>query len=394
MASGTSAADAVATSGSPTPLVSSLGAPALFVPPSAPTSTPEPSAQPSLFEALASLAVGQQQMNLLFQGMQRQMVEVCMRLTAVEGGTSQPMPPALPYSSPLLLPYRMPSYGGIPAQPPTVSEILSSPALSAPLLPTTSQGLSNSAAATSIVSVGTPALPGLPIHQIPFPHSLSPVPTLSSILHGPIYSSSTTVHEASLQPQGSQQIEGDSERHGVPKFHKLSFPLYDGKEDPLGWLNRCESFFRGQLRREADKVWLASFHMTGDAQQWYFILERNHGRPAWPAFRLLCQQRFGSALSTNHLTDLARLPFTNNVDTYMSAFQARLAHAGCLDPIQQAQLFTGGLPEHIRVDVELHEPQDLHRAMRLARAYERRNAPKVLALPGAPPRPTRRPPSG
>ena len=394
MASGTSAADAVATSGSPTPLVSSLGAPALFVPPSAPTSTPEPSAQPSLFEALASLAVGQQQMNLLFQGMQRQMVEVCMRLTAVEGGTSQPMPPALPYSSPLLLPYRMPSYGGIPAQPPTVSEILSSPALSAPLLPTTSQGLSNSAAATSIVSVGTPALPGLPIHQIPFPHSPSPVPTLSSILHGPIYSSSTTVHEAPRQPQSSHQIEGDSESHGVPKFHKLSFPLYDGKEDPLGWLNRCESFFRGQLTREADKVWLASFHMTGDAQQWYFILERDHGRPAWPAFRLLCQQRFGSALSTNHLTDLARLPFTNNVDTYMSAFQARLAHAGCLDPIQQAQLFTGGLPEHIRVDVELHEPQDLHRAMRLARAYERRNAPKVLALPGAPPRPTRRPPSG
>jgi hypothetical protein len=180
----------------------------------------------------------------------------------------------------------------------------------------------------------------------------------------------------------------------VPKFHKLSFPLYDGKEDPLGWLNRCESFFRGQLTREVDKVWLASFHMTGDAQQWYYLLERDAGRPTWDNFRLLCHQRFGPALSTNHLADLARLPFTSTVNAYMSAFQAWLAHAGRLEPLQQAQLFTGGLPEHIRVDVELHEPADLHRAMRLARAFERLNAGKVPALPAAPPRSSRRTSSG
>jgi len=44
-------------------------------------------------------------------------------------------------------------------------------------------------------------------------------------------------------------------------------------------------------------------------------------------------------------------------------------------------LFTGGLLDSIRVDVELHDPQDLHRAMRLARAYERRNAPPALPAP-------------
>jgi hypothetical protein len=78
----------------------------------------------------------------------------------------------------------------------------------------------------------------------------------------------------------------------------------------------------------------------------------------------------------------------------MDAFQARLAHAGNLVPLQQAQLFTGGLPEHIRVDVELHDPQDLHRAMRLARTYERRNSSKVLALPAPPQRPPCRISSG
>jgi hypothetical protein len=29
-------------------------------------------------------------------------------------------------------------------------------------------------------------------------------------------------------------------RHG----HKLLFPTYDGREDPLPWLNRCDQFFR------------------------------------------------------------------------------------------------------------------------------------------------------
>ena len=173
--------------------------------------------------------------------------------------------------------------------------------------------------------------------------------------------------------------------HVVPKYHKLVFPLFDGKDDPLGWLNKCEQFLNSHQTRHADRVWLASYHLTGVAQQWYLVLESDAGRPQWEEFRTLCQQRFGPPLSTNHLSNLACLPFTSTVDAYMEAFEARAAHAGRLSSGQKAKLFTGGLPDHIRVDVELHDPQDLQRAMHLARAYERRNAPAPLALP-APPR--------
>jgi hypothetical protein len=174
----------------------------------------------------------------------------------------------------------------------------------------------------------------------------------------------------------------------------LSFPTYDGKEDPLGWLNRCERFFNAQRTREDDKVWLASFHLLGSAQQWYFVIERDAGTPSWDAFKQLCHQRFGPPLTTNHLAELARLPFTADVATYLEAFLARLAHAGRLTSSQQAQLFTGGLPDHIRIDVELHDPQDLQRAMRLARAYERRNMAVPLALPAPTGRAPRRAPTG
>jgi hypothetical protein len=41
---------------------------------------------------------------------------------------------------------------------------------------------------------------------------------------------------------------------------------------------------------------------------------------------------------------------------------------------QKAELFVGGSPEYIKVDVELWEPQDLQTAMHLARAFERHSA--------------------
>ena len=121
---------------------------------------------------------------------------------------------------------------------------------------------------------------------------------------------------------------------GVPGYHKLSSLTYDGKEDPLGWLNRYERFFRAQLTREVDKVWLVLFHLTSTAQKWYYMLERDVGVPSWDEFKQLCHPRFGPPLSTNHLADLARLPFTLLLDAYLDAFQARMVHVGRLTPYQ------------------------------------------------------------
>jgi hypothetical protein len=52
----------------------------------------------------------------------------------------------------------------------------------------------------------------------------------------------------------------------------------------LPWLNKCEQFFRIQSTEEAGKVFLAAFYMTGDAAQWYALVERNHGTTDWAAW--------------------------------------------------------------------------------------------------------------
>jgi hypothetical protein len=69
---------------------------------------------------------------------------------------------------------------------------------------------------------------------------------------------------------------------------------------------------------------------------------------------------------------LARLLFTGSVQEYQERFNELVCHTDDLLPHQKADLFIGGLPDHIRVDVELRQPNDLQTAMHLVWAYEQR----------------------
>jgi hypothetical protein len=158
----------------------------------------------------------------------------------------------------------------------------------------------------------------------------------------------------------------------TPQFHNLELSLFDGKEDLLGWLNRCEQYFHGQ-RAVEDKVRLASYHLTCAAQQWYHLLERKEPSLSWPRFKNFCHQRFGPALRQNALGELARLSFRTTVEDYQDRFMALLCHVAPLASEQQVQLFTAGLPDRININVELLNPPDLNTTLVTARAYECRS---------------------
>jgi hypothetical protein len=73
-----------------------------------------------------------------------------------------------------------------------------------------------------------------------------------------------------------------------PRFTKLEFATYDGTVDPLNWLNQCDQFFRGQRTLASDRTWIASYHLCGAAQMWYYALEQDDGgMPPWERFRAL-----------------------------------------------------------------------------------------------------------
>lgn len=102
-------------------------------------------------------------------------------------------------------------------------------------------------------------------------------------------------------------------------MHKLDFPKYDGKDDPLLYLNRCEQFFRG-VRTNEDKVWWAVFHLTDRAQQWYMHLERKEGMSSWTCFIELLNLRFRQPLRDNPLGELAPCRRTRSVTDYYDRF--------------------------------------------------------------------------
>jgi hypothetical protein len=89
------------------------------------------------------------------------------------------------------------------------------------------------------------------------------------------------------------------------------------------------------------------------------------------SFKEFCQQQFGPPLCSNPLGELARLPFPATIEDYKEKFWDLLAHTTPLTQEQKVQLFTAGLPERIKIDVELMAPRDLNHALSLMRAYER-----------------------
>ena len=85
--------------------------------------------------------------------------------------------------------------------------------------------------------------------------------------------------------------------------------------------------------------------------------------PSLDRFVELCRLRFVPPVRGTRLAELGRLPFHSTVQEFSDRFQAVLCHARDISTKQKAELYVGGLPEHIRVDVEMRDPPDLQTAM-------------------------------
>jgi hypothetical protein len=182
-----------------------------------------------------------------------------------------------------------------------------------------------------------------------------------------------------------------------PRFQKMDFPRYDGKSDPLIFVNRCESYFHQQRIMEEEKVWMASYNLEDGAQLWYIQVQSDEGTPSWRRFKELINLRYGPPLRSAPpppLFELADCRRTGTVEEYQDRFQALLPRVGQLDEAQRVQLFTSGLLPPLSLDVRVHNPQSLAAAMSLVRQLKLREqyapaAAKATSrgiLPPPPPR--------
>nr|GMC88607.1 serine carboxypeptidase-like 45 [Ipomoea batatas] len=153
----------------------------------------------------------------------------------------------------------------------------------------------------------------------------------------------------------------------------MEFPTFSGHEDPLIWLHRCELYFRTAHTPLHAQVELAAFNMTGEAQLWYYQILRDEPRMTWGIFKDYCKLRFGPPHSTNPLGDLVNVKQrARHIDEYVSDFQLLLARADSVRIDQQVDLFTAGLDELLRIDVERSKPCSLAEAINNSRDFYRR----------------------
>jgi hypothetical protein len=102
--------------------------------------------------------------------------------------------------------------------------------------------------------------------------------------------------EKSSSASGGGVPDGQHHHDRPPKFQKIDFPCFDGKTNPLLFVNRCESYFHQQRIMEEEKVWMASYHLEDVAQLLYIQLQEDEGTPRWSRFKDLLHLRFRSPI--------------------------------------------------------------------------------------------------
>ncbi|WVZ95693.1 hypothetical protein U9M48_041425 [Paspalum notatum var. saurae] len=188
-------------------------------------------------------------------------------------------------------------------------------------------------------------------------------------------SSSSADSSAGGLPEGPRDLDRP------PRFQKLDFPRYDGKSDPMLFINKCESYFTQQRTMAEEHVWMASYHLEDVAQLWYIQLQEDETTPTWGQFKDRLTVRFGPPLRSAPLFELTECRRTGTVEEYSNRFQALLPRAGRLAEAQRVQLFTGGLLPPLSHAVRIHNPATLAAAMSLARQVELMELDRVASAP-------------
>lgn len=93
----------------------------------------------------------------------------------------------------------------------------------------------------------------------------------------------------------------------VPKYTRLDYPCYNGKSDPLAWVNSCKHFFEHQHTHNTKKVGLSSFQLEDKAQLWFRKLKCDQPEIQWDNFGEQCDLRFGPPIRDDTFGELAKL---------------------------------------------------------------------------------------
>ncbi|KAH9763048.1 hypothetical protein KPL70_001041 [Citrus sinensis] len=173
---------------------------------------------------------------------------------------------------------------------------------------------------------------------------------------------------------GMHQLELGENNGGRQIFYskmaRLEFPKYSG-EDPTEWLSRVAQFFEFQGIADNQKVTLASFHLEGEANQWWQWMRRTYqeeGRSVtWEFFEEELWARFGPTECEDFDEALSRVRQVGSLRDYQKEFERLVNRVHGWTQKALVGTFMGGLKPEIADGIRMFKPKTLKEAISLSR---------------------------
>ncbi|XP_037493831.1 uncharacterized protein LOC110010892 [Jatropha curcas] len=182
-------------------------------------------------------------------------------------------------------------------------------------------------------------------------------------------SSSTSDHISQNCTNHDESREGGKPLYSA-KLAKLEFLKYSG-DNPTEWFTRVDQFFEYQGTPELEKVSLASYHLRGEANEWWQWLCRTHTEAGkavtWGIFSEELWSRFGPTDCEDFEESLSKIRQTGLLRDYQREFERLGNRVKGWTQKALVGTFMGGLKPEITEGIRMFKPQTLKDAISLAR---------------------------
>ncbi|GJY23087.1 ty3-gypsy retrotransposon protein [Tanacetum coccineum] len=151
---------------------------------------------------------------------------------------------------------------------------------------------------------------------------------------------------------------------------KWNFPNSKG-----GWILKAEKYFRYYETPDESKVEIASMYLEGDALDLFAWISAEHNHLYWEELVKILHENYGPAEFQNPDEHLCNIKQTGTVQEYRQEFAKRVARVHDWPDHCLLGVFLSGLKEELKVDVRIHKPRNVFKAVSLALEFEAKSRP-------------------
>ncbi|PKI77669.1 hypothetical protein CRG98_001952 [Punica granatum] len=178
--------------------------------------------------------------------------------------------------------------------------------------------------------------------------------------------------DSNSEAKGS--IRSYRSRHGTEKLRhaRMEFPRFSG-EDPRVWLDRARQYFAAQDVDKEEHVRLATFHLEGEANQWWqwFNHLNRRKRMSWRQFEKGLLVRFGSSEYEDNNEAMSKLWQKGAFREYLGEFERLMNTLPHWHLSALLGAFMAWLNKEIAGELRMWRPKDLQTAIELTKRKDK-----------------------